>query len=261
MARQKDSWLSARIRRRAARYWEDMLHGLRHSPDPLPARVADETRALRDILAEVVVVSAAKMPSARNALSRMVLPQGTDWRWRPEVLHSRIARQAIVGPESGMTLVPGVSLFHDCPDRAVILRQRRNGAATDTTPFGLMVEVMGFRGSYLSCSFDLPAQALDRLSTHHVLRLDMVADAERPLAVYARLNVQQGPNIEPVLHKIGDDLAGQDNRRVAEFDLGYAELSARVIDKVWLDLILERPAMSALTLRDLVLSRHPRAQM
>lgn len=238
-----------------------MLQRLRRGSGPLPARVVDEARVLRDVLDGVLMASGAQMHMARDGLSRMVLPQGTDWRWRPAVLYSRIAHRAIAGPESGMVLAPGLALFHDCPERAAILRQRRNGAATDSTPFGVAIEVLGFRGSYLSCAFDLPAEALDGLGKHHVIRLDLVADSERPLPVYARLSLQQGPNTEPILRKIGDDLVGPDNRRLVEFDLGYAELSARSIDKVWIDLILERPAMSALSLRDLVLSRHPRAQM
>ena len=44
-------------------------------------------------------------------------------------------------------------------------------------------------------------------------------------------------------------------------DLGYAELSARSVEKAWLDLIFEAPFMNAVGLRDVILSRHPRAQI
>ncbi|MFN3527036.1 MAG: DUF6478 family protein [Paracoccus sp. (in: a-proteobacteria)] len=33
------------------------------------------------------------------------------------------------------------------------------------------------------------------------------------------------------------------------------------MEKAWVDVIFESPAMNAVALRDIVLSRHPRAQM
>ena len=99
------------------------------------------------------------------------------------------------------------------------------------------------------------------LAGHHILRLEATLQAERPIAVYARLNIQQGPNTETILRKMGDDIAGRQCRRVVEFDLGYATLSQRSVDKAWMDIIFEAPQMNAVALRDAILSRHPRAQI
>ena len=85
--------------------------------------------------------------------------------------------------------------------------------------------------------------------------------AERPITVYARLSIQQGPNVETVLRQLGDPIAGSNCQRLVEFDLGYAELSQRSVDRAWIDLIFEAPYMNAVALRDVVLSRHPRAQI
>lgn len=85
--------------------------------------------------------------------------------------------------------------------------------------------------------------------------------SERPIKVYSRLNVQQGPNTEKMLRQMGEPIMGGNNGRVVEFDLGYAALSQRPVEKAWIDLIFEAPRMNAVTLRDFVASRHMRAQI
>jgi hypothetical protein len=53
----------------------------------------------------------------------------------------------------------------------------------------------------------------------------------------------------------------QQHDAAVEFDLAYANLNERRIDKVWVDLILENPEMNQITFRDLTFSRRPRAEM
>ena len=120
---------------------------------------------------------------------------------------------------------------------------------------------MGFEGSFLSFSLGFPAQALEGLGGHHVVRLESTLQSERPITVYARLNIQQGPNTEKILRQMGDPIEGANCHRVVEFDLGYADMSQRSIEKVWLDVIFEAPFMNAVALRDVILSRHARAQI
>lgn len=261
MRRLEQNWLSRRIRRRAALHWDAILSSFKDDARPLRASTRDEALKLHGVLGRLLHRSEAALSAARGSLARMALPAGTDWRWRPQILLAQIDQRSLVAPRSGAWLSPEVSLYHDCPDRAVILRQRRNRRQTDLTDYALVLEVLGFRGNYLSYSLGLPAEAVRDLAGHHIIRLDALLDAERPITLYARLNIQQGPNTETMLRKMGDNVEGKEARRVIEFDLGYAELSARKVDKAWIDLILEAPAMNAVTLRDIVLSRHPRAQI
>ncbi|MFN3275807.1 MAG: DUF6478 family protein [Paracoccus sp. (in: a-proteobacteria)] len=261
MARLEQNWLSRRVRARSARHWQSILGAARRSGRPVSDDTRDEARDLQQVLSTLLQSSEAMAVGARGSLSRMVLPAGTDWRWRPQILQGRNAISSLVAPASGEWLSPEVALFHDCPRRALMLRQRRNRRATDLAEYSLALEVMGFEGSYLSYSLGLPEQPLDGLGGQHVIRVDTVFDAERPIAAYARLNIQQGPNTETILRKLGDDLDQRDCRRAVEFDLGYADLSARRVDKAWVDVILEAPAMNAVAMRDIVLSRYPRAQM
>jgi hypothetical protein len=85
----------------------------------------------------------------------------------------------------------------------------------------------------------------------------MVIDSDRPVKAYARLNVKHGPNLaQPV-----SSLPEQGRDKLAEFDLAYVDLNDRRIEKVWLDLILNDPGMTRFVIRDVVVSRRPRAEL
>lgn len=188
------------------------------------------------------------------------LPPGTDWHWRPRLLRGQIAPQAIAAPDSGQRLGDDAALWHDCPHRALILRQSVGPQTGQGASYRMGIEMLGFSGSFLSLALDLPNDALEGLGPDRILQLDAVMDAERPLTIYARINLVQGPNTETMLRQLGDPVAGHGARRRAEFDLAYAGLANRPVEKAWLDLIFEQPRMNAVSVNDAVLSHHPRAQ-
>lgn len=189
------------------------------------------------------------------------LPAGTDWRWRPRLVQGAVHPAAIAAPPSGQPLGADAALWHDCPQRAVILRQVPRPRPGQAACYGLQIEVLGFAGSFLSLALDLPGDGLEPLGADRIVQLDAVMDAERPITIYARLNLVQGPNTETLLRQLGDPVAGDCAHRRVEFDLAYGDLSNRPVQRAWLDLILERPAMNAVTITDLVVSHRLRAQV
>ena len=46
-----------------------------------------------------------------------------------------------------------------------------------------------------------------------------------------------------------------------EFDLALTQMNEKRLDKIWLDLILEKPAMNAAMIREMIFSRHLRANV
>jgi hypothetical protein len=103
----------------------------------------------------------------------------------------------------------------------------------------------------------LPPEAVRGLKARHLVRVDAMIDADRPLKAYARLNVRHGPNVAQIVREL-PRLAGE---VVVEFDLAYAKLDDTRIERAWLDLIFNDAAMSGIALRDLVVSRRPRAEL
>lgn len=237
-----------------------MVRRMQRSEGRPPApEICDEARALHGDLTSFLQLADLRAARARAALSGHALPPGTDWRWRPPMFGGQISPAGIAGPGNGQRLGDEVALWHDCGQSALILRQQRNRRATDLAPFGLRLEVMGFTGKYLSLALDLPEEAAEGVDGGHVLRLETVLQAERRITVYGRVNVMQGPNTEQILRQLGDPIDDWVCNRVTEFDLGYAGLSGRPVSKIWLDLIFESPHMNAVSVSDVILSRHPRA--
>ncbi|MBC9246548.1 hypothetical protein H4P12_07445 [Paracoccus sp. 11-3] len=182
---------------------------------------------------------------------------GTDWQWRPVSLSGTIQPAILEKPQVGCGFGPELTLWHDCPDCALSLRQLVGLGNPD---YALQFEGRDFGGEYLSVSMNLPDELLADLGPFHVLRVDGAFSATASIIVYARLNLVQGPNTAKILRQLGEPIDGQGALRLAEFDLAYADISPRAVDRAWLDLILQSPGQNTVTVHDLVMSRHPRAQ-
>ncbi len=185
------------------------------------------------------------------------VPAGTDWSWRPMLWRMPLPSKGDSGVETRTKLGEELTLFHDCDVSELTIRQLRNQRSTDLAPFGLRMDVFRFDGSFLSLVLDLPESSCQGLSRKHLIRLDPVIEFEKPLEIFARLNVQHGPNTEQIVR----ELPLTESSFAVEFDLAYSKLNEKRVEKLWLDLIFEGPEMNQVTVRDLTLSRHPRAEL
>ncbi|MCX7644239.1 MAG: DUF6478 family protein [Rhodobacteraceae bacterium] len=214
-------------------------------------------RRLRRELDRVIDVAEGRLALPAVGSNAMSRPPGADWLWRPDPWRFPIAPRGQAGAGMRTPVCPGMSLFHDCPMAEITVRQDRNARPGDLAPFGLAIETFGFAGRFLSLAIDLPEDAIRGLSARHVIRVEAEVECERPTGLLFRLNLRQGPNAEQILAHVAE--AGRN--AVAEFDLAYGNLRAAPIDKLWLDLMIDRPAMNAVRLRDLRFSRRPRAEL
>ncbi len=250
-----DTILQRLCHRRALAGWQrraDRVAGI--GPARLE-RLRGRAVELRRHIDRFVLVADGRLERGMAAAGDDGVPLGTDWVWRPDPWTGRLAVPGLAPAGSGSALGGGVHLFHDCPLAEIAVRQRRNPCAAGLPPFGVAVEVFGFGGSFLSLALDLPQAAAQGLGPRHLVRLETVAECERPLGLFARLNLQQGPNVAQVLRQVSADRGG----RVVAFDL--AALPGVPVDRLWLDLIFEAPAMNRIVLQDVRLCRHPRAAL
>ena len=196
------------------------------------------------------------LPVLGAALPRA--PLGSDWVWRGDAWRGALPQPGAVAQDARTAISDDLALYHDCPLAEIAVRQSRNGDDSQRAPFGLAVEVFGFRGSFLSLAINLPDQAVQGLKARHLIRLDAIIETDRPLRAFARLNVKHGPNIAQMVSELPLNAAGPS---VAEFDLAYAGLDDTRIERAWLDLIFNDAAMTGIHLRDVVVSRRPRAEL
>lgn len=248
-------------RRLAASSWASIG---KKAPAMRPAQLRQlraEAGGLKADIDSFLMMSAERVQASRAELETLPLPAGTDWRWRPEFLDGAIHKHGIAAPQSGEKLTEGAAIWHDCPARALIFKQIRNIDSTDLAAFGLQLETFSFRGSFLSLSVDLPKHVLNGLTREHIIRLELAVRMERDQEVYARLNIGSGPNTEEVVQHLGNLRSGSSSSHVIEFDLALTEMNEKRLDKVWLDLIFEKPAMNAAAIREMIFSRHLRANV
>lgn len=189
-----------------------------------------------------------------NALRR---PMGSDWVWRPMLWKGPIPVPGYSSVPGKAAICDGTTIFHDCRRSELTVRQIRNTREADLAPFGARMDVFRFDGSFLSLVIELPEEAITNLRLNHLIRLDVIVEMEKPLEIFARLNIKHGPNVEQMVTAIPAD--GRD--KLVEFDLAYAKVDEQRIERAWLDLIFNDTAMTRMTLRDLVASRRPRAEL
>ena len=248
-----DQW---RLRKAQARWSRaaDAAPGL----DPATLRsLRSEARVLRRQIDRVLHVAEYRLsaPSLSAPLPRQ--PLGTDWTWRPDVWRGPLPRPGVIAATDRTEVSEDLTLYHDCPLGEIALRQRRNVDPGDRAPFGLSVDVFGFRGSFLSLSIRLPDDEARTLRTRHVLRVDGLIGTERPLEGFARLNIRHGPNVAQMVSALPSDR----REATADFDLAYSGVDDSRIDRAWLDLIFNEASLNRIRLTDITVSRRPRAEL
>lgn len=262
MAIRPRRWLRNRLRQRALTEWQQLAAKAETMPLSQLRMLQDQALILRRTSHRFFTQAQLRLEGAQHPVDPLDLPGGTDWRWRPSFLSTRISPTGIAAPDTGTRLGDEAAVWHDCPVKALILRQIPNRSAADLAPFGLQLETLCFSGSYLSVSIDLPDAALRELTRSHIVRLDISLSVERPISIYSRLNVGHGPNTDEMLRHLGDLTPGDTcETRTVEFDLHYIEMNERRLEKLWLDLIFEDPRMNSVRIRDVFLSRHLRADV
>ncbi|WP_103258952.1 DUF6478 family protein [Tabrizicola aquatica] len=225
--------------------------------DPFELRaLRGEARLMRRQIDRVIHAADARLslPLLQGEPPRMAL--GTDWVWRPDAWHGSLPQPGLVAADRATQISDDLALYHDCPLSEIALRQVQGGADALRAPYALAVEVFGFRGSFLSLSASFPEAAVGDLGLRHLVRLDAVIEADRPLKAYARLNIKHGDAVAQMISDLPDG-----PEKWAEFDLAYGQIGAGRIERVWLDLIFNDAAQTRILLRDVVVSRRPRAEL
>lgn len=216
-----------------------------------------KARVLRTHLDRVIHQADERLTLPMSGTGNIPKPHNADWSWRPELWRRSLPVPGMSSVETKSKFGNEVTLFHDCDFCELTLRQVRNMDAEDLAPYGLCMDVFRFGGSFLSLVVDLPQNAVKGMRKTHLLGLSTSLKTEKPLAIYARLNIRYGPNTEQIVREL--PMSAQDIS--VEFDLAYSKINEKRVDHAWVDLIFDGPEMNQVTIRDLTFSRRPRAAL
>lgn len=214
-------------------------------------------RALRRQLDRLLFIADGRLTLPLVGSNAFQKPLHSDWSYRPQLWRGPVNPPGVAAAKTKAVFGDEVTLFHDCKISELTVRQVRNTHENDLAPFGLRMDVFRFDGSFLSLVIDLPQDAVQGLKRKHLVRMNAVVEMEKPLEIFARLNVQHGPNTEQLVR----ELPLQQKEVMVEFDLAYTKMNEKRVERAWVDLIFEGPEMSQVILRDVNFSRRPRAEV
>ena len=183
-------------------------------------------------------------------------PMHSDWAWRPELWRGPVKPNGFAMVENKTPIGQEAKVFHDCALSELSVRQLRNTKAEDIAAYGVRMDVFRFDGSFLSLVVDLPPGGVEGLKRRHLIRLEIRVETEKPLEIFGRINVRHGPNVEQLVR----EFEGSNGELAIDFDMAATRLNEARVERAWLDLIFEGPEMNAITLRDVTMSRRPRAE-
>ncbi|MCF2871735.1 DUF6478 family protein [Octadecabacter sp. G9-8] len=257
MGQHRSGLLEKVLLRRARAFWSRAAMSAGTTDLSLLRGQRNEARILRHKLDELTHQADSRLALPRIGSMSFPKPAGTDWSWRPQLWRGALPFKGLSAVESKTMLGDEVTIFHDCQISELTLRQLRNTREADLAPFGLRMDVFRFDGSFLSLVLNMPQSACDGLMRRHLVRMEAIVEVEKPLEIFARLNVRHGPNTEQIVR----ELPLSDDKIMVEFDLAYTKLNEKRVEAMWIDLIFEGPEMNQVTLRDVTLSRNPRAEL
>ncbi|WP_372605314.1 DUF6478 family protein [Actibacterium sp.] len=257
MANRIEVMMDRLLQKRVLRRWTRVADNAAALPISQLKLQRGRARALRRQIDRVIHVADSRLTLPLIGANAIRRPMGSDWVYRPQIWRGPLNVPGLAAVESKTALGDEVTLFHDCAVSELTLRQIRNTRETDLAPFGLRMDVFRFDGSFLSLVLNLPQDGVTGLSRRHVVRLDAIVEMEKPLEIFARLNVRHGPNTEQIVR----ELPLHEQEVFVEFDLAYTKLNEKRVEAMWVDLIFEGPEMNQIILRDITLSRRPRAEL
>jgi hypothetical protein len=256
MAKQGDRLIDKLVHRSVLRRWRRLADSAGGFDLDRLRRYRSQALSLRRHLDRVIHLADHRLALPVIGSNAIHTPMGTDWAWRPMLWKGPIPVTGAASVLSKAMICEGATVFHDCRSSELTIRQIRNTREADLAPFGVRMDVFRFDGSFLSIALDLPPEAVEGVRHTHLFRLDAIVELEKPLEIFARLNIKHGPNVEQLVR----ELPLNDDEVMVEFDLAYTKMNEKRVERIWVDLIFEGPEMNQVTLRDVTFSRRPRAE-
>jgi len=254
-----DTWagdLFGLLEKRTLRRWDKAAKTVETLDAGELKALRTSARALGRRVDKVLHVSEGRLALPLVGQAAIRRPMHSDWAWRPELWSGPVKPVGQAAVETRTIVGAEAKVFHDCPLNELSVRQVRNTKVEDIAPYGVRMDVFRFDGSFLSLVVDLPGEGVEGLSRRHVIRLEIRVETEKPLEIFGRINVRHGPNVEQLVR----EFEGSTGEFAVEFDMSLSRLDEDRVERAWLDMIFEGPEMNQITLRDLTLSRRPRAE-
>ena len=245
------------LHRRTLGRWSDAAHAAEEADLNTLKVLRSQAREVRRRVDQLLHVAEGRLALPLIGSTAIQKPLHSDWSYRPDIWRGPMEPKGMASVENKTAIGEEATVFHDCAVTELTVRQLRNAREEDLAPIGLRMDVFRFDGSFLSLVIELPPESVEGLKRRHIVRLQTIVETEKPLEIFARLNVKHGPNTEQIVR----ELPLNEEEVMVEFDLAYTKMNEKRVDRMWVDLIFEGPEMNQIILRDVAFSRRPRAEI
>ena len=143
---------------------------------------------------------------------------------------------------TGITVAPGIRLFHDAVEHPPIFAGQTGDA--------LRFETGPTDGTYLSFVADLALEIAEEIRAGVFLVIDLDASAEPAVPAHVRAHFTNGEASEV----LNDIIVVKEGVRTVRFNLDGLRIPLELAMTVWVDVIFADPAETVLEFRNLTLS-------
>lgn len=243
--------LLAKIRNRLApratqRFWSTALSTIDDMPRPRLRKLSAEARRLVKLLNRFDRRAQDRLAPTQSA----PLIPGAAWAQRVDLFAEPISPQGHAPLTNNTQISEMVTAFTDDPVANVGFRQTPNTNGGHSA----ILDIHHLSGSYLSLAIGLGAQVAKTIGKDSLVRIRLECHSEQNIETLLRLNLRSGPNTEQVIRHF---TPGQD----IEFDLFYVEFEPERMNDAWIDLMFPPHGMNRIELSDMIISKHPRADI
>lgn len=218
------------------------------------ARAGSKSAAHRELMRRKAVLDGIASRLEAELATGGGAPAAPDavWSFAPDIFATAAPDAAVGRPESGVALCAGLNFYHDCSDGDFFVSQRPCRRPAAKNRFEIAFESFRFDGGYVSFVAS-PTPELRRPGPRERLILAIDVAASRPVKTFMRLHVSGSGGHETFYAE--DELGG--GPAAFTFDLAYAPFELTGEEKLWVDIIFDRPRMVEIVIRDLALSLYP----
>ncbi|MEL6479310.1 MAG: DUF6478 family protein [Pseudomonadota bacterium] len=162
------------------------------------------------------------------------------WTQRWDVFEHDLAVLRGSGAASGTWICDGLDLYHDADAPGLAWAQDRSAGGAPR----LRLTSYGFDGTFLSLACAINAEGAGALRPGMAIRLGFHAQASRPVALHARLNIL----VEEAHEHLHAQRVLTDGAQQVIFQMDALNVDLERGARAWIDLIVNRPAMLELSL-------------
>jgi len=235
--------------RSGAKYWAEMLEVIPSASETELSRYRKEANKLAAHLHRFELALAQRLGERTFAQ----LSPDAEWGYRAEPFALPMDPPAYAPVTNDTRLSRDVSAFTDDPDAVVSLRQIATGDSADQ-PFSVILDIERLGGTFFSLAIGLGEQAARSFTKNDLIGVHIDIGFEHPTTPLVRLNLRSGPNTERITRPF-------EPGKPVDFDLFYLEFDTARMSDAWVDIILSPQSNTRITLKDIAITRRPRAEI